>query len=57
MEKKNCEMLFCPMCKRLGPHLRRKTVGQGRVGKLRAYGNAIVPPLAAKFIQAIDLSR
>ena len=46
------EDLFCPVCDRVGPHQRSEEMGPARVGRLRAYGNAIVPQVAAVFIRA-----
>jgi hypothetical protein len=43
--------LRCWMCGDLGPHQCTKAKGS-RVGRLRAYGNAIVPAVAAQFITA-----
>ena len=42
----------CDMCGGVGSHLFKATLGNNRVGKLRAYGNAIVPQVAAEVISA-----
>ena len=44
--------MFCPVCAGMGPHKCTKEMGGGRVGRLRAYGNAIVPQVAQVFIEA-----
>jgi len=44
--------MFCPVCKRVGPHLCSKEVVSNRVGRLRGYGNAIVAQQAQAFIEA-----
>jgi hypothetical protein len=46
------EDLFCPVCQRVGPHLRRESMDKGRVAQCGAFGNAIVPQVAAAFIRA-----
>jgi hypothetical protein len=46
------EDLFCPVCESVGPHMCSQEMGPARVGRLKAYGNAIVAPLAATFIRA-----
>ena len=45
--------LFCPVCERVGPHLCKTEVVKNRVGRLRGYGNAIVPQVAQAFIKAV----
>jgi hypothetical protein len=45
------EDLLCFVCGRMGPHQCVQTT-RSRVGRLRAYGNAIVPQAAAEFIMA-----
>ena len=45
--------MFCPVCERVGPHLRSEEMGSKRVGLLRAYGNAIVPQVAATFVASV----
>lgn len=44
--------LFCPVCERVGAHLCKTEVVKNIAGKLRAYGNAIVPQVAAEFVNA-----
>jgi hypothetical protein len=44
--------LLCGMCGRMGADLREATLGTNRVGRLRAYGNAIVAQAATEFIGA-----
>ena len=44
--------MFCPVCERVGPHQCTQEVGPSRIGRLRAYGNAICPQAAAQFIAA-----
>lgn len=44
--------LFCPLCKRVGPQECAEEVGGERVGRLRAYGNAINAQAAQEFIGA-----
>ena len=46
-----CNM-FCPVCAGVGAHQRTEEVGGSRVGRLRAYGNAIVAPQAQIFIES-----
>ncbi|WP_175576201.1 DNA cytosine methyltransferase [Novacetimonas hansenii] len=50
MEAQDGQNLFCPVCERIRPHQRAEALG-GRVGLLRGAGNAIVPQVAATFIQ------
>lgn len=45
------EDLFCPVCVRVGPHKCSTSMGPSRVTRLRGYGNAIVPQLAAVWIK------
>ena len=44
--------LFCPLCKRVGPQECTEEMEGRRIGRLRAYGNAIVPQVAEQFIRA-----
>jgi DNA (cytosine-5)-methyltransferase 1 len=44
--------LFCPVCAGMGPHQCGEEVDGGRVGKLRAYGNAINAEAARVFIES-----
>ena len=44
--------MFCPVCAGVGAHQRTEEVGGSRVGRLRAYGNAIVAPQAQIFIES-----
>ena len=44
--------LFCPLCKRVGPQECSEEVGGSRVGRLRAYGNAINAEAARIFIES-----
>lgn len=46
--------LFCPVCKRMGSHFCEEEMGGDRVGRLRAYGNAICAEAAETFIRAYD---
>jgi hypothetical protein len=44
--------MFCPVCAGMGTHQRIEEVGGSRVGRLRAYGNAINAEAARVFIEA-----
>ena len=46
--------MLCPLCGRMGATMRTEKVA--RTGQLRAYGNAIVPQVAAEFISAYRLA-
>jgi hypothetical protein len=43
----------CAVCGRVGAHLRTASLAPNRVGRLRAYGNAIVAPAAQAFVEAV----
>ena len=46
--------LFCGVCENVGPHLCSKEMGGSRVGRLRAYGNAINAEQATEFIKCFS---
>ncbi len=50
-------MEACETCQRVTPHVEVVHEPPSRVALLRGYGNAIVPPLAARFIQAVEAAR
>ena len=45
--------MFCPVCAGVGAHQRTEEVGGSRVGRLRAYGNAINAKAAQVFIECV----